>query len=400
MCKRTLIVGLALLLLVAVLASCAPQSAATPLPLATAAAPTASLPLAPKATVVAPARPAWQDEWDRTLAAAKHEGATVTISTTAGGAIPPTMTKIAKMQGINAEIVSVRTAEILTRIMAERRAGLYLSDFHIGGPQSILNQAKPSGIMEKLDSTLVMPQLSDPAEIKRVWFGGKIPWADQDHTVLIIALQPGTAITINTDLVKPDEVKSWKDLLNPKWAGKVAMNDPTVSGYGPMCVQTMAALMGEDYVKQFAATKPLILRDQRQLVEWLARGKIAISVAAPVEILVEFMQIGAPIKPVLPEEGTWLGPGNAGGVDMFKNAPHPNSTKVFLNWLTTREAQDIFAQAGGFHSTREDATTAHLLPGLARTPNGKYFASYTEEAYSKRPASDAWAKEVFGPLVK
>lgn len=392
------VLGMSLLLIVLLVLACAPQ--ATPAPQTPAVAQAAAAPAQAAPAAKPPVRQAWEAEWENTLAAARTEGK-VQIHTTAGGALRDAIMKIARMQGIEAEVLSARTAEFLVKAQAERRAGLSLHDIYLGGAGPPINTAKPAGMLQSIDSALILPDVTDPQRIKQVWFEGKLPWVDKDHTVFAIALQPGTAITINTSLVKEGEVKSWRDLLDPKWSGKVGYNDPTVAGYGSLSVQVMLVLMGEDYPRELVKAKPIIIRDQRQLVDWLAHAKLAIAIAAPVEILVEFMQAGAPIKSVMPQEGTWLGPGNAGTLFWFKNPPHPNASKVFINMLTSKEGQDIFAPTGGLHSTREDASTAHLLPGLARTPGAKYFPSQTEENVLNRgQVTDKLARDLFGPLVK
>lgn len=385
-------------LLVLLLAACAPEAAPAPQMPAPAVAP-APAPAPAAAVPVAPAKPAWEQEWERTLVAAKKESRVI-IHTVGGGEVRLAFTKIAKLQGIDAEVISMRTAELLPKVFAERRAGLYLNDIYIGGGQTMLNTAKPAGIMEAIDSALILPDVTDPQLIKKVWYRGELPWCDKDHTVFLLSLQPGLAITINTNLVKPDEVKSWRDVLDPKWKGKFAFNDPSIGGYPQMAVQTMVHLIGEDSVKELVQAKPIIIRDQRQLVEWLAFGKIAIAMPTPVDIVTEFLRAGAPIKPIIPQEGTWLGAGNAGNMILFKNAAHPNASKVFINLITSKEGQDILAPAGGFNSTREDVSTAHLLPGLARTAGGKYFPAYNEENSTVDwPVIGKMIKEVFAPLL-
>lgn len=387
-------------LLVLLLAACAPQ--AVPAPQASpAAAPaqpsTAAAPV--PAVSAAPAKPAWEVEWEKTTTAAKKESRVI-IHTVGGGEVRIAFTKIAKLQGIEAEVISMRTAELLPKVFAERRVGLYLNDIYIGGGQTMLNSAKPQGIMESIDTSLILPDVTDPALIKKVWYRGELPWCDRDRTVFLLSLQPGLAISVNTNLVKPDEVKSWRDVLDPKWKGKFAFNDPTIGGYPQMAVQTAVHLIGEDYVKELVQARPIIIRDQRQLVEWLAFGKLAIAMPTPIDIVTEFLRAGAPIRPVIPQEGTWLGAGNAGNMLLFKNAAHPNAAKVFINLITSKEGQDILAPAGGFNSTREDVSIAHLPAGLARTSAGKYFPAYNEENSTVDwPIIGKMIKEVFAPVL-
>lgn len=395
--KRTFSVATVLILVMLLVLACAPQAA--PAPAAPAPAPAARSAPAPAAPAAA-AKPAWQAEWEKTLAAARQEGKVI-VHTVGGGAVPDALRKIARTQGIEAEVIVLRPAEIWPKVVGERRAGLYLNDVYLGGVTSPITVAKPAGVWQPLDSAFILPDLTDPELIKKVWYQGTLNWVDRDHSLLIIARQPGTAIAINTDLVRPDEMRSYRDLLNPKWKGKLGLNDPTTPGYGSMAVQAMVILMAEDYVKGLANMDPIIIRDQRQQVDWLAHGKIAMAIAPAVEVVVEYLNAGAPnIKIVIPQEGTWLGTGNSGSMGFFKNPPHPNASKVFINWLTSKEGQEIMAPAGGFHSTRVDVSSAHLLTGLARVEGVKYADTTSEDAIVQSLSTSKLARDLFGPLIK
>lgn len=389
------------LLLVFLLLACAPKAAPAPAPAAPVvpAAPATSAKAPLSAAAKPPSRPAWEEKWDTTLAAAKKEGKVI-IYTTAGGAVRPALMKIAEMHGLEAEVLSGRAEQLLAKISLERKAGLYQVDLWINGANPIVTLIKPAGNVERLDPMLILPDVTDQDTIKKVWYGGTLPWVDKDHTAFLIALSPGPAIVINTNLVKPDEIKSWRDLLNPKWEGKLALNDPTVSGTGQMAFQAVHGLMGEDYIRELVKTKPLLLRDSRQQLDWLALGKVPIAVWVQVEILAEFMRAGAPVKAVTPADGTYASAGNAGAIGFYKNAPHPNAATAYINWLITKEAQEILAPAASYHSTREDVPADYLLPGLSRVRGVKYFPGSTEESFMNRPVTDKLAKEIFGPLVK
>ncbi len=233
--------------------------------------------------------------------------------------------------------------------------------------------------------------------IKKAWFQGELPWMDKEHMAFMLTLQPGLAMAINTDMVKPDEVKSWRDLLDPKWKGKWAFFDPAGSGgYGANCFQTLLYTMGEDFVRALANEKPLITKDKRLPVDWLAHGKVAIAVAPAPEVLVEFTQAGVGnIKPVTPQEGTWVAGGALGAIGLFEHSAHPNSAKVFTNALTGKEAQEMIGPASGLQSTRADVSTAHLAPGMARVEGVKYYKVYTEENLAKQVETAKLAAQLF-----
>src|SRR3972149_5811130 len=169
---------------------------------------------------------AWEQEWADWLSKAKKEGK-VTLYTTAGSNVRQAMQKaFSKKYGIEIETVSGRGGERTQKSQTERRAGLYLADIYMGGPTTMLNVLKPKGILEKIEPMLLLPEVTQ----RQAWIGGKLPFLDQEGHLVGIRFSPQTYLTINTNLVREGEIKSLKNILEPRWKGKIAMQDPTVEG--------------------------------------------------------------------------------------------------------------------------------------------------------------------------
>jgi len=208
-------------------------------------------------------------------------------------------------------------------------------------------------------------------------------------------------LSVNTDLVKPGEIKSYKDLLNPKWKGRIIMNDPTVGGAGSRWFAVVAdQFMGLDYMRSLASQEPVITREQRLQVESLARGKYAIAIGMQPDIQAEFVKYGSPIKTVVPEEGGWLG-GGPGLIGYFDRAPHPNAAKIFANWFLSKEGQTLYSKTALAESARLDVPNDHIAREDRRIPGVKYFIGDDEDFLIKKTEYEhKWAKEIFGFLVK
>lgn len=385
-------------LLVLLLLACGPEAALAPAPQTPAQA-TAPVSTLVAAMPVAPAKSAWQEEWEKTQTAAQKEG-TVAIHTSGGATTRNVLLEVAQVQRIKAEIVSMRTDEFVPRALAERRAGLYLNDIWVGGlvPAMVIKDDRPPGLLDPLASAFILPDLTDPASIKKVWYKGEIPWANSDQTIMVMTLTPRTPVVINTNLVKEGEVKSWRDVLNPKWKGKIIVGDPTVAGAGQLAICAIDSIMGWDYVKELAKLDPMVMRDQRQQMDWLAHGKAAIVVGPQPEQVTTFLKLGLPLKGITPSEGSWVSPGSS-ALSLFGKGPHVNAAKVFVNWVLSKEGQTAFALALGFQSTREDVTTQHLRPDDVRAEGGNYIKAYGEDFAKRQAAVAKLAKDLFGPMV-
>ncbi|MBI4333308.1 MAG: extracellular solute-binding protein [Chloroflexi bacterium] len=387
--KRRLASLLSLALAGIVIVSCAP-AAPTATDAGRSSAPAmASIPQSP-------AKDAWQTEWAQVQESARKEGKVVIASQMVETARQALSQALKEKFGIEAEFITARPAEFAPKILAERRAGLYLEDMMLGGAMTGFSILKPVGALESLDPIIILPEALDP----KAWYAGRLHWLDKEHNVLafIASLQP--SLIINTDLVGRGEIKSYRDLLAPKWKGKIVFGDPTVGGSGNTLFSALAeGIMDLNYLRDLAKQELVIIKDQRLTVEWVARGKYPIAMGVAGETIMEFKRAGAPIEPVKPAEGTYVS-AQTGAILLLKNAPHPNAAKVVINWLLTREGGAVFSRSIGGHSARVDVPTDFLDPSVVRPPEGTYFMTGDEASKLRESEYLQVAKEVFGDLLK
>ena len=113
-------------------------------------------------------------------------------------------------------------------------------------------------------------------------------------------------------------------------------------------------------MKKLAGQKLLLGRDQRILAESLAKGKIALVIGLSYYSLLPFAKAGLPVKSVpIPRDEVYAS-GGSGNVTIIKSAPHPNATKVFLNWFLGQEGQETYSRAMGQGTRRRDVDTQWL----------------------------------------
>lgn len=344
------------------------------------------------------AKEGWEIEWERVQKEAKKEGSAV-IYTTSGTEVRTALRNAFKQKhGVELEFIAGRTAELVARLTNERRVGLYMADLYMGGTSEPVTLLKPGGFLEPIKPVLVLPEVLE----SKAWYGGDLPWADSERdTIFRFLAYPIGLIIINNPMVQKEEIRSLYDLLNPKWKGKIVMNDPTTPGSGGRAFAVIGwDMLNLEYWRSFAQQEPVITRDQRLLVEWVARGKYPIAFAARPPEVTEFKRAGAPIEYIVPQEGSYISSGS-GAISLINKAPHPYAAKAFLNWLLSREGQIVFTQAHGGHSARLDVPTEGLVPELLRQPGVKYFlGADTEEWLPKEPERIKVARDIFGHLIK
>jgi iron(III) transport system substrate-binding protein len=301
--------------------------------------------------------PNWKAEWDKTLELAKKEGKVV-VSIPASAELRKLTEEGFKKRypGIETELVPARGTTVTRKIVDESKAGIRYFDIHIGGSNSAVSGLLDEGVLEPIEPYMILPEIKDAKN----WWGGHM-WVDRAKRY-IYSFQAYLTESMwrNETLAKADEFRSYDDLLNPKWRGKIGILDPRTPGAGDSNWAYIWLVKGEDYLKKLAAQNLVIGRDQRVLGESLAKGKIAVVIGLTYYSLLPFVNAGLPVKPVPPlKEGTY-GTGGSGNLTIIKNPPHPNATKIFVNWLLGKEGQEITTKAMGQATRRLDVDTKWL----------------------------------------
>ena len=149
-----------------------------------------------------------------------------------------------------------------------------------------------------------------------------------------------SSIAYNTSLVKPDDApKSFADLLDPKWAGKMVKGHPAYSGTIMTATFQMVREFGWDYYEKLSKQRVMQVQSSTDPPKKLALGERAVMADGNEYNVVLLKEAGQPVEPVYPTEGT---PTISGPTGIFANAPHPNAARLFQAWLHTRETQQFF----------------------------------------------------------
>src|SRR6201999_3032263 len=145
------------------------------------------------------------------------------------------------------------------------------------------------------------------------------------------------SIAYNTSLLKPDDTpKSYADLLDPKWAGKMVKGHPAYSGTIMTATFQMARDLGWEYFEKLAKQRVMQVQSSTDPPKKLALGERAVMADGNEYGVLMLKEAGQPVEPVYPTEGT---PTISGPTALFATAPHPNAARLFQAWLHTRETQ-------------------------------------------------------------
>ena len=353
-------------------------------------APTSAPPAAPAAS-----KPATGEDvaWQKVIDDAKKEGKVmIYASAISPGAVKALSDGFQSKYGIAAEWLTATGAGNLEKIKTEQASRAYSADLYFAG----------SGVWIPAKAAKVVTPLKDlpVAKEQGVWRTAPYSFDPQDQTFLMAldeAPVGGLGFFVNSKLVPPDkEPRTWQDLLDPQWKGKISMFDPSIGGPGAdiMVLLRRGKVVSADYFEKLAKQDPIFTRDYRGQLDALSRGDQAIGVGGAFGIFAPpLVDAGAPLKLLFPKEGVPIVGMAFAGV---ANAPHPNAARLFANWVFTKEGQDVWQKAAQGVSVRTDVTN-YAAPYL-RIPAGTPTFTHTWEtlAQEQDEVKAGLAAKIFG----
>lgn len=324
------------------------------------------------------------ETWAEVIAAAKKEGKVVVYGPP-GAHIRDALTKdfLTKYPEIQVEYTGGSNPQLTPKLVNEAKAGLRIADIHLGGTASPITELMPLNILAPIQPFLIGPEARDAKK----WRGEKFEFADKaGKYVVVLAMLAHPGFAYNPKLVDVNSIKSWKDFLQPRWKGKLSMWEPRRPGAGlalaAFAYNSQEVGLGKEYLSQLFRQQVVFhaSENDRQALEWVASGKFPINLATSTRTGQELIAKGLPIaygRAGAFPEGTWTTPGSA-SVTVITGAPHPNATKVYLDWLLSKDAQASWSKASGYPSLRLDVPTKHVPSQMLLREGERYVADYKE----------------------
>ncbi|MGH7812238.1 MAG: ABC transporter substrate-binding protein [Candidatus Binatia bacterium] len=311
-------------------------------------------------------------DWGAIVEAAKMEGKVVVAGSPDPVMRNEVIPKFAARFGIPIEFIAGRSSQIVSRVETERASGIYSVDIYLAGPDTSANTLFGDKLIDPLKPLLVLPEVADGSK----WKSGKVWFADPREQFVVRAFSSvATLLFINTDHVKPDEMRQIKDLLNPKWRGKISTEDPTTTGAGSNMAARLYDQVGEEFVKQlYIEQKPVRTRDRRQMTDWLARGTQPICLNCREDDVRPLMKEGFKLLEIFELNG--VAPtinGSPWMLSLANRAPHPKAAQVFTNWILSKEGLETYGRGYGSATLRTDIDETYLNPGNLPKKGVKYF---------------------------
>ncbi len=406
--SRALLGAFALAALLAVIAACGGGD--DPTPTQVIATPTATI----------SSVPAWQIEWDETVAAANAEG-TVTV----GVARQPYREGAEFFQeafpDITVESKVGRGGQQIQQLIRERDAGVYTLDVFLSGTPNMIVEGIANGLPADNRSQMFLPSVLGDEN----WVGGNFDdmWCDDDTKKFAFchwAEQSSANAEVNRELVSEAEFNKIEDLFKPEFKGKWCLFDPRGFGSGNAFVTELIVVKGSDFVRQLLSeTDPVLSTDDRQMSADLINGEYVFCVTSQIPTFqlegvgLHVQEIVFPQASIHPEFsgrlaatccGTGVGSEELdgffssliGGPVIMDQAPNSAAAKLFLNWILDTDGATDYLRPHDFTncSARVDLQDKCEKPELEAGKS--YFSSDRRSTIFVRQITTEISTEVFG----
>lgn len=281
---------------------------------------------------------------------------------------------------IKLSITATSGAQIVSRIKIERQSEKYLWDVVMTGSTIGFDMAK-EGFVDPFLPELVDPAVNQPA----LWGGWDQAFVDNAKKFVFSTNLALKSPVYNALKLAPARVanEGLQILFDPELKGKIYWHDPDVPGPGAQFAFYLARRLSETDLKRFITDqKPVFVSDQNQVIEALAHGAawLALGPGNSHALMEPYIKAGVPIDLRKFGNSPELNDVTLGGstVWVMKNRPHPNATRLFINWLLSKDVQAGFAKATEQNSRRTDVPSVADADGTP-VPGAHYVAPQEEK---------------------
>jgi iron(III) transport system substrate-binding protein len=244
--------------------------------------------------------------------------------------------------GLDVSVYAGGTGQVVSRMTTERKTGSFGVDVLDLADQEVLEGLIHDGVLRAYSP-------HDAKSIQTNYIGPNRLWSGLYFWVL--------TLEYNTKLYNASTApKGFDDLTDPKFKGKVVLSDPARSAAGLGFLKAMVQWKGWDWVERLAKNEPLVVAIGPGVHEAVVSGERPIGTTvssyvsaglqqkAPVALAVEQMLFSSPEM-----------------VGIVKEAPNPDGAELFVDFLVSKHANELFRKFGWF-SCRTDVPGPYGFP--------------------------------------
>ncbi len=323
-------------------------------------------------------------EWSATLERAK--GQTLVLVHQESPSFDETLETFTKQFGIKVDATVARPTVILPRVRTEQSNGQYLWDVWWATTSNMVSVAAPAGMLAKFDDYLIVPELKDP----KTWRDVNYIYGDKDRFVFTYSHEVSFSAYRNAAVLPDFKTDNVDSLVDPKLKGKIVVRDASQPNAGAWALTPLYQLKGGDFLRKVLKEMDIqVMNNPQQLDSALIRGGKAVAFGMEANSYSQCVRDDGckTIKPIAD-----LAAASSRGLSVFKNAPHSDATKIFVNWLLSKEGQELYVKNWAKHNdTGATSMRKDVEPDAAHKP---YFPDFSHPKQYVWVATQEGADEV------
>jgi ABC-type Fe3+ transport system substrate-binding protein len=311
-------------------------------------------------------------EWQQVLDKAKTQ--TLVMINQGNPAFDAAIDAFTKKYGIKVEATVSRPSMAITRLQTEQKNGRYLADMWWAITGLMTSVAAPAGMFAKFEDYLILPEVKDRSN----WRHADYIYGDAGNFVFTYSHEVNRSVYRNRDVLPQVKVDTAESLMQPQLKGKIAMRDASYPNAGSYALAPIYKAKGADFLLKFLKQQePRVFENPEQLDNALIRGASVVAIGGQGSSISQCKSDGG-CKNIDTVEG--IASASSRGIGIMKNPPNPEATKIFVNWILSKEGQELLirewakSNQTGATSMRKDVPPApnheEFLPDFSDP--GKY----------------------------
>jgi iron(III) transport system substrate-binding protein len=297
-----------------------------------------------------------QGEWQRTLDKAKTQK--LIVNNQGNAAFDAAFDAFTKKFGIKVESTVTRPSAAITRIQTEQKNNLYLADVWWAITGIMTSVASPGGLFEPFEKYLIVPEVRDVSN----WRHPDYIYGDRNRAVFIHTHELSFTVLRNRDVIPDLKIDSYDALMDKRLKGKIAIRDASYPNAGSYALAPLYKSKGAEFLTKFLKEQePRVFENPEQLDNSLIRGASALAIGGQNSSLSQCRKDGG-CKNI--DQVERFASASSRGLAIFKNPPNPEAAKIFVNWILSKEGQELLirewpkANTTGAVSMRKDVAPA------------------------------------------
>lgn len=268
------------------------------------------------------------------VAKAKSEGSVMLYTSLDTKIVDAIIKPFQEQYGIKVQYYRGGSADVSSKVLAEAAARRIQADIVDASDVGAFLAMKSLGILKPYESPSTRTVAANLRDPDNMWVADRLTQG---------------VIQWNTKLVGNAPPRHWKDLADPRYAGKLAFFSSS-NGDGAPRLYTLALAFGWELLEAYAASKPLRVATPQLVTQLLESGERGAAFCTNDNIAWRSKKLGKATDYAFPSEGV---PTELGAVGLLKDAQHPNAAMLFYDWWMGETGQEILVD-GGKYSSRSD----------------------------------------------